>query len=290
MNRDEHTYDATPPPLEYCLSLTSESLPLSQGDRASGVPIVSVCGVDFSNISHKDCLRYVDQRIAERTPGYAIIPAVNHLCRYTRDDRLMSACRESVLVLVGGTPIVWASRLLGTPIQEKFNGFDLVVSMCRHAAGVGHSVYFLGANEGVAKEVSRVLSHQCPGLMIAGSCGPPKCFEHDHELCEDVLQRLREANPDICFVALGGPKQELWMQKNYKASGVPFMIGIGDSLELVAGRAKRAPRFIRDFGLEWAWRLVRNPRRLARRYLLGNALFCSLLRNSFRRKIYERLS
>jgi N-acetylglucosaminyldiphosphoundecaprenol N-acetyl-beta-D-mannosaminyltransferase len=245
--------------------------------------------MDFSNISHEECLHHIDQRIAERKPGYAIVPSVNHLCQYTRDDRLMRACRESTLVLGGSTPIVWASRLLGTPIREKFNGTDLVVSLCRRAAAEGHSVYFLGASDGVAKEASRVLSRQCPGLPIAGCYSPPRSFEHDHELCEDVLQRVRAANPDICFVALGCPKQELWMQKNYKASGVPFMIGIGDSLELVAGRARRAPRFIRDSGLEWAWRLAGHPRCLAKRYLVENALFFSLFWNSFRRKRNEGL-
>ena len=287
MNGHESTYIETPATREYMRRPNTETPTFHAGQRPDNLPTVNICGIDFSNISREECLDYIDSRVREKRPGYAILPTVDQLCRNHTDDALERACRDSALLL-GGAPILWASKLLHTPLREKFNGANLTASLCEHAANQGHSVYFLGADEGVADKTSRALMKTYPGLKIAGTYSPPKSFEHDRELSEDVLQRVRDANPDICFVALGSPKQEMWMQTNYKASGVPFMLGIGDSLEFLARHTKRTPHILHDGGLEWVCRLGKQPRQLAKRYLIDSALFIALLWKNLRQKRHER--
>lgn len=192
------------------------------------------------------------------------------------DSRLAELIRNADLSVADGVPLVWASRLLGVPLPGRVNGTDLMVRLCKEAAIAGKSVYFLGGHPGSAELAAKQLKKDFPGLMVAGIDCPPFGFTNnaaqDHAACE----KIRRAEPDIVFVALGAPKAEYWIEEH---SSLPakVMIGVGGSFELVGGVIKRAPLLFQKLGCEWLWRLMMEPRRLWRRYVFGNALFVSLI-------------
>ena len=244
---------------------------------------VDLCGVTINSLTLADVLQAVDVRIAGREPGYICTPNVDHVVLYQTHTQFRDSYGSAFLILPDGVPIIWASHLLGKPLRRKISGSDLIYSLSEHAAREGHSVFFLGATEGVAEEAARVLTERYPGLKVAGCYSPPSDFENDPEENAKVIGLLREAAPDICYVALGTPKQCIWNWKNHKSSGVPVLIGVGGSFDFVTGKQKRAPRAMQRMGLEWLWRLCRDPRRLWRRYLVRDMRFVPLVWRELRK-------
>jgi len=245
---------------------------------------VRVLRIMFHNVTLPEVFTTIDQRITERKCGYIVTANVDHVCRYYTSPVFRKAYRHSCLVIPDGVPVMWASKLLGTPLREKISGSDLVVWLPTYLADRGHSLFLLGAAEGVADKAAQILRQRHPGLRIAGTYSPPMGFEKDPSATAETVSRVREAKPDVCLVALGSPKQEIWMYQYHQACGVPVMIGIGAGLDFVAGVAKRAPRWIQTAGFEWLWRMSREPRRLWRRYLIDDTLFFALFWRALRSK------
>ena len=182
--------------------------------------------------------------------------------------------------------VMWASRVLGAPLKRKLSGSDLVVLLSEHAARRGYSVYLFGAAEGVAEATAVTLRQRLSGLNVVGTFSPPFSFYSDERKNAAAIDRIREAAPDICFVALGSPIQEVWMHRHCRECGVPVMLGIGGGFDLVSGRVRRAPIWMQNSGLEWVWRLCQEPRRLWRRYLVDDAYIVVL----FARELWRRLA
>ena len=246
-------------------------------DARSGVKTIDLCGVPIDRLGLRGLLRSVCIQISQRVPGYIVTPNIDHVCLYHTSEEFRDVYRNALLSLPDGTPLLWAGRILNTPLREKLSGSDMIYHLSEFAAKKGFGVYLLGAAEGVADEAARRLAALYPGLVVAGTDSPPLGFEKDPELNDRVVQRVADSNADICFVALGSPKQEVWMRQNSSRSRVPVMIGVGASFDFVAGRVKRAPRWMQRTGLEWFWRLCQEPRRLWRRYLVYDTLFFWLL-------------
>ena len=244
---------------------------------ADGVPAVPIFGTVINTVRLPEVLQAIDRRIAQRRPGFIVTPNVDHLCQLPKDPRFADAYREAFLVLADGVPVVWASRLFHKPIPAKISGSDLVYWLAEHAARKGHSVFFFGAMEGIAEEAGQLLSRRYPGLKVAGHYSPPLGFEADPVENEKAREAIRAASPDICYVALGAPRQDTWSAENAAILGVPVMIGIGASLDFVTGRAKRAPLWAQRAGLEWLWRLCHEPGRLWKRYLVRDSRFLAVL-------------
>ena len=224
-----------------------------------------VWGVPFTPVTRAGACDLVESLIRARTPSY-FITANTHYAMLTRDNPdLAEINRGSAFIIADGAPIVWASRLKGSPLPERVAGSDLIFDLCERAARNGHRIFLLGGGEGVGEESSRRLVERYPGLQIVGvECPPfrqPTPEEH-----EQLLARIREAKPDILLVALGQPKGERWMYRNFREIGVPVSVQIGASLDFAAGRVKRAPRWIQKIGMEWAYRLWLEPNRLYSRY------------------------
>lgn len=173
------------------------------------------------------------------------------------------------LAVADGMPLVWLSRLKGHPLAQRVTGVDLVNESCRLAANRGRSVFLLGAAPGVAELAARRLQESFPGLTIAGtyspSIGPLKRKEH-----EQIVRIIRKAKPDFLFVALGAPRQDLWIRDNMDRLQVPIAMGVGCVFDLLAGSIRRAPVWMQRAGLEWAFRLGQEPTRLWRRYLVDD--------------------
>nr|WP_303652929.1 WecB/TagA/CpsF family glycosyltransferase [Paludisphaera mucosa] len=184
--------------------------------------------------------------------------------------------RAAAFVLADGAPIVRAARGRPRPLPERVAGSDLIFHLCDLAARKGRRMFFLGAPEGVADEAAAKLTARYSGLQVVGTECPPfrKLSDEEHEA---LLSRIRAARPDILFVAFGQPKGERWISENLTRLGVPVAVQVGASLEFAAGRFARAPRWMQKTGLEWLFRLLQEPRRLATRYA-RNAAFLGRMR------------
>jgi N-acetylglucosaminyldiphosphoundecaprenol N-acetyl-beta-D-mannosaminyltransferase len=188
------------------------------------------------------------------------------------NTRFASVLREADLRVADGVPLIWACRLLGRPLPGRVNGTDLMERLCELAAKEAFSVYLMGGRPGAAKAAADRLCASFPGLCIAGTDCPPMGFTEDAVLDEQAASRIRQAKPDILFVGLGAPKQEYWIHDHLDLPA-KVMLGVGGSFELIAGMTKRAPLLLQRLGLEWLWRLAVEPRRLWKRYLVGNTIF-----------------
>lgn len=248
------------------MSETTEP-PLGPTDR------VDLLGVSVDNLSFEDALDRIIALSRGDRPRYVVTPNVDHVMRMEKDARFREAYAGAALVLTDGMPLVWAAKLLGTPVKAKVSGSDLTPRLAAAAAEHGRSVYFLGGHEGAAEECAGVLTKRHPTLTVAGTACPPMGFHLDDAKNRAVIEAVRAANPDILFVGLGSPKQELWIHRHHEDLGVPVSLGIGASIDFVSGRVKRAPRWMQKSGLEWLHRLGSEPRRLWRRYLLQDSPF-----------------
>ena len=193
------------------------------------------------------------------------------------DPRFAEALRAADLSVPDGISVVLASRLLGQPIPERVTGGDLMERLCAEAARHGLSVFFLGGLPGAAAGAAASLQRRYPALRIAGIYCPPRGFEQDSMESAHIRQLIRDAAPDLLCVAFGAPKQEIWMHENCLSLPIGAAIAVGAGLDTQAGLRKRAPRWTHAVGLEWLYRLVREPRRLWRRYLFGNTQFLLLV-------------
>jgi N-acetylglucosaminyldiphosphoundecaprenol N-acetyl-beta-D-mannosaminyltransferase len=187
------------------------------------------------------------------------------------------ALAQASLCLPDGMSVVWGSRVLGKPIPERVTGGDFMEQMCALVAGAGKSVYFLGGLPGAAEAARLILTDRYPGLIVAGTDCPAKGFDQDPDAMHAVLARICEARPDLLFVAFGAPKQEIWMLDHCRKLPIGAAISVGAAFDTQAGLRKRAPAWTHALGVEWLYRLVMEPRRLWRRYLIGNTQFCRIV-------------
>jgi len=193
-----------------------------------------------------------------------------------QEARFADVLRRADLSVADGLSVVWASRFLGQAIPERVAGADLMVRLCAAAAEDGKTVYFLGGSPGAASRTAERLTEEYPLLKVAGVDCPPIGFLNDQDQCKEVASRIERARPDLLFVGLGAPKQEYWIDRH---SHLPakVMMGIGGSFELVSGFRRRAPVMLQKAGFEWLWRLCMEPKRLWKRYLLGNTIFIAVV-------------
>jgi N-acetylglucosaminyldiphosphoundecaprenol N-acetyl-beta-D-mannosaminyltransferase len=228
-------------------------------------------------VSFEGALDVIDQLVRSGNGGTVFTPNVDHIVMAEHNERFQTAYRAASLSLVDGTPVLWAARLLGNPLPAKISGSDLILPLMERAAERGYRVYFLGGNEGVAKLAREKLKAALPGIQIVGTDDSRIDVNRDLTEADEIVQRIREARPDIVLVALGAPKQEIWSQARLELLKPAVLIGVGASLDFVAGIQKRAPRWMSKAGVEWLYRLTQEPRRLAGRYLLRDPEFCVIL-------------
>ena len=209
--------------------------------------------------------------------GAVFTPNVDHVVLAETDPRLRAAYARVSLSLADGMPVVWASRLLGARLPEKVSGSDLVLPLMRRAAARSWRVYLLGGAEEVAPKAAEELRRELPGLRLVGAEGPWIDMAEPASGRQDLLARLRQARPDLVLVALGNPKQELWIDEVRDSVRPAVLVAVGAGLDFVAGVVRRAPRWMSAAGLEWLYRLGREPRRLGRRYLLRDPRFLGIV-------------
>ncbi|AXC11848.1 N-acetylmannosaminyltransferase [Acidisarcina polymorpha] len=210
---------------------------------------------------------------AEHPPRRIVSPNAWLVALADADPGFASLLRSFNLVVADGLPLVWAASLLGTPLRGQIRGVDLMENICEAAAAHRMSFYVLGGLSGAAEIAARRLTLSYPGLRLAGIDSPPLGFEADDLLKQQVRDKIAAAAPDFLIVALGSPKQEWWIHENCRDLPVGVIQGVGAAIDTYAGLRKRPPRWMRVIGLEWFGRLLAEPKRLWRRYLLGNPRF-----------------
>ena len=218
-------------------------------------------------LTFSQALDAVAELVTSGEGGYIVTPNVDHVVQAEHSEELREAYREASLSLVDGQPLVWLSRMMGEPFPEKISGSDFVPVLIDLAGQRGWHVFFLGAADGVGAKAAEVLKQGAPNLQITVH-SPSFGFEKDPVESAEVLQMVREAGPNLLVLALGCPTQELLMCRWKRELAPAVAIGAGATLDFMAGKVKRAPRWMSNAGLEWLYRLAREPRRLARRYLV----------------------
>jgi len=232
---------------------------------------ISILGLKIDNVSLEQLFDSIKKFINERKAKTLVFINPHIAIEAYKMQALKRYINSASLVVADGIGIVWASRFLGNPIQSKITGTDFMYLISNFCAVNGYSMYFFGAKPGVASEAAENLIKKYPKLKIAGI---------QHGFIDDdsqIVSDINKNNPDILIVCLGVPKQELWIEENIHKLNVPVVFGNGAAFDFVAGCFKRAPVWMQKFGLEWLFRLLQEPMRLWRRYLIGNMYFILLI-------------
>lgn len=225
---------------------------------------VNLLGADIDALSMEETV----ERVAGLIRNYrsfrvmTLNPEFLYQAQFNRE--LLDLARRADIVTADGEGIVWACRVAGRPVPERVTGIDLLLRLAEKASLFGWSVYLLGAAPGVAAEAAGRLRRDYPGLRIAGC--RHGYFQEDEE--SSIAQEIRKTKPDLLFVALGAPKQEIWIDRHLRSTGAGVAIGVGGSFDVLAGRVQRAPLWVRRLRLEWLSRLLRQPSRWRRQVVL----------------------
>jgi N-acetylglucosaminyldiphosphoundecaprenol N-acetyl-beta-D-mannosaminyltransferase len=203
---------------------------------------------------------------------YVAVTGMHGVAEAGRSGEVRAALEAADLVVPDGMPLVWLGRLHGHALRRRVYGPELMETFCRETAAEGYLHYFYGGAPGVAEALAQRFERRFPGLRVAGWYTPPFRNLTDDER-SDVCERINAARPDVLWVGLSTPRQELWMHENRDLLEVPVMVGVGAAFDFHTERVRQAPRWMREIGLEWSWRLMREPRRLWRRYLIGGPRF-----------------
>lgn len=239
---------------------------------------INICNIQVDRYSFDQVVDLITNHVvANKAPKYVVTPNAQHIVSLQRDARFREIYRQAFLAVPDGVSLLWAAKLFNTPLSGRVNGTDLFEQLCQISAKKGLKVFMLGGRPQAADKAAQVLKAKHPNLNIVGTYCPPYGFESNPTELQQINSAITAAAPDILFVGLGAPKQEYWIYENYLKVGVPISLGIGVSFELVAGVVERAPKLMQKTGLEWLFRLFAEPRRLWKRYLLGNAAFVLLV-------------
>ena len=233
---------------------------------------VNVLGVGISVLNLPTALAEVAAAIGERRKGYICVTGVHGVMEAQADPNFKAILNRALLCTPDGVPMVWAGKLNGFSEMDRVYGPDLLLTVCEWSVKSGCRNFFFGGAEGVAGLLAEKLKAKFPGLMVAGTFTPP--FRALRPAEEKQLQEsVRDSRPDIIWVGLSTPKQERFMAEYLSKLDATLLIGIGAAFDFHSGRVKQAPRWMQRSGLEWFYRLCREPRRLAKRYLRNNPLF-----------------
>ena len=243
------------------------------GLDAERLPTVTIRGQRFHALTEAEVIEHILRELSAGRGGWVITPNVDHLRRLCTDASLRALYQRADLIVADGMPLIWASRLLGTPLPQRVAGSSLLSSLSEAAAARHRSIFLLGGDEGTAEASAKLLKERYPNLEISGVCCPRTGFEKDAVALDSLTQDLLKARPDIVYVALGSPKQEWLIDMLRQKLPRAWWLGIGISFSLLSGRLRRAPRWMQHVGLEWLHRLFQEPKRLARRYLMHGLPF-----------------
>ena len=241
---------------------------------------VNLLGADIDALNMQQTVEKIAGFIKSSKPHLIITLNPEFLYQAQTQKHLMDLIDRSDLVTPDGEGIVWACHVTGCPVPERVTGIDLLLCLTERAARESWRIFLLGSSPGVAAEAAEKLVEKYPGLKIAGTYHG--YFKSEGE--KDLLDRIKESKPDILFVALGAPRQELWIDANLKTLNVSVAMGVGGSLDVIAGRVSRAPLWLQRLRLEWLGRLIREPSRWRRMLVLPKFALLVIKRHKLKEK------
>jgi len=232
-----------------------------------------VLGVEVSAVNMPIAVRQVQRWIDARECNYVCITGVHGVMESQRDEQLKRIHNAAGMVTPDGMPMVWINRLSGNSHVDRVYGPDLMVELCQQGLHFGHRHFLYGGGDGVVATLVQKLHDRFPGIQIVGTYTPPfRALTEEED--RDVTQMINQSGADIVWVGLSTPKQEHWMAKHLGRIQPPVMIGVGAAFDFLAGLKRQAPRWMQRSGMEWLYRLASEPKRLWKRYLTNNPLFC----------------
>jgi N-acetylglucosaminyldiphosphoundecaprenol N-acetyl-beta-D-mannosaminyltransferase len=237
------------------------------------VPSFHLLGVRVHAVQIPDAVTQMERWIQEREGcHYVAVTGMHGVMEAQQDHGFKQILNSADLVVSDGMPLVWAGRRLGFPMKRRVYGPELMLTFCQATAHKHRRHFFYGGAANVPSELERSLRESCPGITVVGTYSPPfraLTAEEDRE----IVARINDAAPDVLWVGLSTPKQERWMYEHRDKLRVPVLIGVGAAFDLNSGRLRQAPAWMRENGLEWFFRLLMEPRRLWRRYLVYGSKF-----------------
>lgn len=242
-----------------------------------------ILGVKIAVTNLQSACQSIEQWINEQGQTYVCIAPVSTIVDCQKDTEYRKIINSAAMTTPDGMPLVWIGKLCGKKFLQRTYGPDLMFAFCDLSRKKGYRHYFYGGDPQTNQRLIERLQNQFPGIRIVGNFSPSFIEVGELER-EDTLARINEADPDILWVGLGSPKQDYWMHLHRDKLKVPVMVGVGAAFDFIAGTKPQAPAWMRRSGLEWLFRLCCEPRRLWKRYLIGNAKFiCYLVRDMLRK-------
>ena len=231
-----------------------------------------------------ETVRRVEEIIKNGVPTQHVVINASKVNLMEKDPELRKIVNGCPLINADGASILWAAKKLGVPLKERVTGIDLFLKLVELANEKGYKIYLFGAKEEVVKKVKGIFEAQYPNLRIVGYRNG--YFSEQDE--EQIVADMANSDADMMFVAFSSPKKEYWVNKYLKRLNIPFVMGVGGSFDVVAGVTDRAPKWMQEHSLEWFYRFIQEPRRMWKRYIVGNAKFVSLTYKYKRININEK--
>lgn len=248
---------------------------------------VMLFGIEIDNCSMQEAIHRIEEAIQQKKTSLVVTPNAQHINIVQQDNEFKKIYNEASLVLPDSVPLIWASKILGQPLKERVAGADILPTFCKIAVRKKYKIFLLGAGPGVAKKAAKILENKNPGLVISDTYSPPFGFEQDERENFKIIKMIKTCKPDVLFVGLGTPKQEKWSWNHKEKMSVPVIICVGASFDFIAQKSIRAPLWMQKSGLEWFHRLCQEPRRLWKRYLVGNIIFILLVMKEFIKRKFK---
>ncbi|MFQ9717195.1 MAG: WecB/TagA/CpsF family glycosyltransferase [Blautia sp.] len=223
-------------------------------------------------VSMDETIRRVEKIIEKGKPTQHVVINASKVNLMEDDPELRRIVNSCPLINADGASIVWAAKKLGVPLKERVTGCDLFQELVKVASEKGYKIYLFGAKEEVVTKVKAIYEEQYPGIQIVGYRNG--YFTEADE--PEIVKNMAESGADMMFVAFSSPKKEYWVNKYLEQLNIPFVMGVGGSFDIVAGVTERAPKWFQAHGLEWLYRFIQEPRRMWKRYIIGNAKFVGL--------------
>jgi len=242
---------------------------------------VNLLNFSVDNLTLEDTLSKIDYIIDNRILTQHVVVNAGKAVLLQKDRKLREIINNCGLINADGQSIVWASKFLGSPLIERVTGIDLMEKLIERASVKGYSIFFFGAKEEAVIKVIKHYRNKYPNLKVAGYRNG--YFEKEDE--ENIVKEIKNSNADILLVAFSSPLKEYWLSKYFDELSVPFQMGVGGSFDVIAGITKRAPKWMQKYGLEWFYRFLQEPKRMWKRYLIGNSKFIYyVLKEKFKKK------
>lgn len=232
----------------------------------------SILNTYVNAVSMDETIAIVEEIIRKRVPTQHVVINANKINLMESDQVLRDIVNSCPLINADGASILWAARKLNIPLEDRVTGIDLFLNLVELASRKGYKIYLFGAKQEVVEKVKNVFQRKYPDLQIAGFRNGFFTEEDEPEIVRDMAN----SGADMAFVGFSSPKKEYWVNKYIDQLNIPFVMGVGGSFDVVAGVTNRAPLWMQKHGLEWFYRFIQEPRRMWRRYIIGNAQFIAL--------------